>query len=143
MRIAISTDGDRVAEHFGRCPSYTITDIEDGTVLSRNVIDNPGHQPGFLPKYLREQGVACVIAGGMGHRAVQLFRENGIETVVGITGKIDEVLEALLAGTLEGGESLCSSGGRGQGHGPGGGPCDHHSQGHHHEHERHGRQVIE
>ena len=28
MKIAISTDGDFVSAHFGRCPSFTIVDIE-------------------------------------------------------------------------------------------------------------------
>ena len=29
MRVAISTDGDFVSAHFGRCPSFTIIDIEN------------------------------------------------------------------------------------------------------------------
>lgn len=136
MRIAISTDGDRVAAHFGRCPSYTIADIDDGKVISKNVIDNPGHQPGFLPGFLSDRGVSCVVCGGMGPRAVALFQERGIETVVGVTGPIDQVLESIRTGTLEGGESLCSSRGEGHGHGPGGGSCENGSgHGHHHHNE--------
>ena len=49
MRTAISTDGDRVAPHFGRCEAYTIVDIEEAEVVSREHIANPGHEPGFLP----------------------------------------------------------------------------------------------
>ena len=37
MRIAISTDGSSVSGHFGRCPSFTIVDIEDGNWI---VFDN-------------------------------------------------------------------------------------------------------
>ena len=33
MKIAISTDGDFVSAHFGRCPEYTILDIENGKVI--------------------------------------------------------------------------------------------------------------
>jgi len=67
-KVAISTDGDQVAAHFGRCQVYTIVEIADGTVCSRELLANPGHEPGFLPGYLAERGVTCIVAGGMGPR---------------------------------------------------------------------------
>ena len=116
MRIAISTDGDFVSAHFGRCPSFTIVDIDDGKITSKEVVDNPGHQPGLIPQFLHKKDVKCIIAGGMGPRATGFFNELGIQAIVGIGGKIDEVIEKLQKGTLEGGESLCSPGsGRGYG----------------------------
>jgi len=105
--VAISTDGESVAAHFGRCQAYTIVEIADGTVRSRELIPNPGHEPGFLPGYLAQRGVTCIVAGGMGPRAQGLFDQHGIETIVGVSGSIAETLEALLRGELEGGESLC------------------------------------
>ena len=33
MRIAISTDGRYVSPHFGRCPSFTLVDIENGKTV--------------------------------------------------------------------------------------------------------------
>ena len=59
MRIAISTDGGTVSAHFGRCPAFTIVDIEDGKVLHKEEISNPGHHPGFLPRFLHKKGVNC------------------------------------------------------------------------------------
>ncbi|MDP8258179.1 MAG: NifB/NifX family molybdenum-iron cluster-binding protein, partial [Candidatus Aadella gelida] len=38
MRIAISTEGDDVSAHFGRCPSFTIVDIGDGAITGKEVI---------------------------------------------------------------------------------------------------------
>ncbi len=107
MRFAISTDGDQVAAHFGRCESYTLVDIEDGKVTQQERIPNPGHQPGFLPGYLAERGVGCIVAGGMGPRAQGLFGQQGIQTIVGVSGGIQETVEALCRGELEGGESMC------------------------------------
>jgi len=52
MRVAISTDGEFVSAHFGRCPSFTIMDLQDGKVVSKEVADNPGHEPGFIPQFL-------------------------------------------------------------------------------------------
>jgi predicted Fe-Mo cluster-binding NifX family protein len=107
MRVAISTDGDMVGAHFGRCQAYTLVDIEEGKVLKQETIPNPGHEPGFLPGYLAERGVNCIVAGGMGPRAHGLFAARRIDTVVGVSGRIADAVEALRKGELEGGESTC------------------------------------
>ena len=104
MRVAISTEGDNVSAHFGRCPVFTIVDIEDGKVSNKEQIDNPGHHPGFLPKFLHDKGVICIIAGGMGQNAVQLFEQEGIQHIVGVSGFIDDVNSIrLLCGGCESG----------------------------------------
>ncbi|KPL02169.1 MAG: dinitrogenase iron-molybdenum cofactor [candidate division Zixibacteria bacterium SM1_73] len=131
MKVAISTDADHVSPHFGRCPYFTIVEIEEGKILSREIVNNPGHQPAFLPQFLSEKKVSCIIAGGMGRRAEALFSEKGIETLVGISGPVSEVIDKLIKGTLEGGESLCKPG-SGRGYGIEKGECDH-PEGHHHE----------
>jgi predicted Fe-Mo cluster-binding NifX family protein len=124
MKIAISTDAGSVSAHFGRCPHYTVVEIENGNVLAREEISNPGHQPGFIPQFLKEQGVHCIVAGGMGRRATTLFDELGMQTILGVRGGIDNVIGQLSRGELEGGESLCSPGG-GKGYGVEKDSCDH------------------
>lgn len=124
MRIAISTEGDSVSMHFGRCPSFTIIDIENNKMIKRETVDNPGHQPGFIPQFLSEKGVQCIVAGGMGMRATGFFNELGIEAVVGVSGKIDDVIDKLEKGILRGGESLCKPG-AGKGYGLDKTQCDH------------------
>ncbi|MBN2543693.1 NifB/NifX family molybdenum-iron cluster-binding protein [bacterium] len=110
MKIAISTDGSVVSAHFGRCPEYTILNIEGDKLINKEVIENPGHQTGFLPEFLKGKGVGCIIAGGMGWRAQDLFMQSGIKTLLGLSGSIEEVISQLLNGTLKGGESLCQPG---------------------------------
>ena len=107
MRIAISTDGSGVAPHFGRCEGYTIVDIEDGKTAHREHLPNPGHAPGLLPAYLAERGVHCIVAGGMGPRAQMLFDEKQIQTIVGVSGTVDDAVSALERGDLRAGESMC------------------------------------
>lgn len=124
MKIAISTDNDYVSAHFGRCPFFTIVEIDGEKILGKEMVDNPGHQPAFLPQYLSDMGVNCIIAGGMGRRAIALFSEKGIQTLIGISGPIDEVIDKLVKGTLEGGESLCRPG-SGRGYGIEKSECDH------------------
>jgi len=124
LKVAISTDNDYVSAHFGRCPSFTIIDIQDGKVANQEELENPGHQPGLIPKFLNEKGVQCIIAGGMGMRATGFFQEYGIETIVGIQGLISDIVKKLEEGTLQGGESLCKPGG-GKGYGLDKTVCDH------------------
>jgi len=124
MKIAISTDGDFVSAHFGRCPQFTLVDIEKNKVIKREIIDNPGHHPGFLPQFLKENGASCIIAGGMGMRAQELFSQAGISSILGIEGEIDNIIDKLISGTLEGGESICSPG-AGKGYGVDKSVCDH------------------
>lgn len=107
MKIAIATENDYVAQHFGHCATYTLVELEENRVIGKEVIANPGHQPGFLPGFLAKYGVSCIIAGGMGQRAQQLFAGQGIDTVVGVAGPVEQVISDYLAGNLQSGESLC------------------------------------
>ncbi|MFA5500809.1 MAG: NifB/NifX family molybdenum-iron cluster-binding protein [Candidatus Omnitrophota bacterium] len=124
MRVAISTDGEFVSAHFGRCPTFTLVDIENGKTTKRAEVANPGHQPGAIPEFLHQKGANCIVAGGMGQRATMFFEEYGIQAIVGISGKIDDVVKQLESGTLEGGESLCKPG-AGKGYGLDKTVCDH------------------
>ena len=118
MKLAISTEGGNVSAHFGRCPTYTLVNIEDGKIVAREEIPNPGHQPGFLPGYLAERGVECIITGGMGPRAQDLFAQNNITAYIGVQGPIEDVLEKFLKDELEPGDDLCEH---------------HHGEGHQHQ----------
>lgn len=108
MKVAIATENGYVSAHFGRCPTYTIVDIENASITSRQEIGNPGHQPGFLPRFLAEKGVDVVIAGGMGPRAQDLFTQNGIKNIRGVQGKVEDVIQAFLKNELQSGNDLCS-----------------------------------
>lgn len=107
MKIAIATDGNAVAPHFGRCEGYTIVEVEDGAEISRETRANPGHEPGALPKLMQELGVHCVICGGAGPRAVGLLAQHGIELIVGVSGPVDDAIARFAAGELEAGDSAC------------------------------------
>ncbi|MDZ7838045.1 MAG: NifB/NifX family molybdenum-iron cluster-binding protein [Actinomycetota bacterium] len=124
MKIAISTDNNMVSPHFGRCPQFTIVDIEDDKVKNRTTINNPGHHPGYLPQFLSEAGVNCIVAGGMGSRAEELFKQAGIDTILGVKGEIPVVIDKLAAGTLNGGQSICGPG-AGKGYGIDKTECEH------------------
>jgi predicted Fe-Mo cluster-binding NifX family protein len=118
VRIAVPTDGDVLAAHFGRCQQFTLFDVRDSMVVYLSRLQPPAHEPGVIPQWLSQQGAKTVIAGGMGVRAQQLFNQYGIEVVLGATSNDpQDVVERYLAGTLQTGENICDS----PGHGPGGG----------------------
>lgn len=124
MKIAISTDSGFVSAHFGRCPVFTIVEIEEGKILKIEEINNPGHQPGFLPLFLAEQDIKYIICGGMGDRAQGLFIEKGITPIVGVSGKINQAIDEFAQGRLKGGESFCKHG-AGKGYGIEKEECNH------------------
>jgi predicted Fe-Mo cluster-binding NifX family protein len=124
MKIAISTDGNSVSAHFGRCPQFTILEIDGDKLTGREVIENPGHHPGYLPQFLKARGVSYIVAGGMGMRARELFREASINAVLGVEGEIEDVIKKILEGSLKGGENICHPG-AGRGYGVEKIECDH------------------
>jgi len=116
MKVAIATKGGQVSEHFGPAHEFTIAEIEQGKLIKMETVPNPGHRPGFLPSFLADEGVTHVITGGVGQRAQELFKQYNIELILGVTGKVDQVVEEIRTGNLRGGESLCQPG-SGKGYG--------------------------
>ncbi|MBC7329805.1 hypothetical protein H5T88_05530 [bacterium] len=109
MRVAIPMEEGYVSEHFGRARYFVIADIEDGEVKSKVIVENPvygAHRQGVVPSFLIKEGVQCIVCGGIGPSAEKIFRRNGIEVMMGISGNVDEVLEKLAKGELEGGKNL-------------------------------------
>ena len=110
MRYAVPVTGGRLAAHFGHCEAFAMFDVDDSTgeIASSELVPSPGHQPGFLPGWIAEQGVSAIIAGGMGPRAVSLFEENRVEVILGAPeADPRQVVEAFLAGALAAGENVC------------------------------------
>jgi predicted Fe-Mo cluster-binding NifX family protein len=110
MRIAVPVAEGKVATHFGHCSHFALFDVDEAAnvVVKKEVIPSPGHQPGFLPAWLAEQGVSVVIASGMGSRAQAIFNENRIEVVIGVLG--DDPEKAVLdyiKGEIATGDNIC------------------------------------
>lgn len=108
MKLAIATENGNVSGHFGHCEKFTVVEIENGTVKSREEIGSAHQDCGSLPVLLGEKGVQCIITGGIGGRPMQLFAGRGIRVIAGVVGGLDDVIKAYIAGKLEPGQNLCS-----------------------------------
>ena len=108
MRYAVPTEDGVLTMHFGHADVFTLVDVENGLISRTQAVQPPPHEPGVLPRWLKEQGANIIIAGGMGQRAQSLFTENGIQVVVGAeAAPAEDLVRQHLAGTLKAGENVC------------------------------------
>lgn len=83
-RIAIPVDEHGILDgHFGHCKFFILLDTENQNIVAEEKVTPPPHEPGVLPKWLAEKGVSDVLAGGMGHKAIQIFNYNNVNVFVG------------------------------------------------------------
>jgi len=110
-RIAVAAEDDQgllanVSAHFGRCPYYTMVEVEGKEITLSYKVENPfsgSHgAEGEVPGFIHSQGADVIIAGGMGQRAVGFFKEFGIEVITSATGKVKDAVKAYLEGNLTG-----------------------------------------
>lgn len=113
MKIAVATDNNEVTKHFGHCATYNMYTVEDNKIVKEEIVANPGHKPGFLPKFLGGLDTKVIISGGMGGKAVDLFNGQGIEVVIGASGPSKNAVQDFLDGKLASAGSPCA----GHGHG--------------------------
>ena len=108
--IAIPVAGGRLCIHFGHCEQFALLDVDMGSkeILNFRHIAPPPHEPGVLPRWLHNQGVTLVIAGGMGGRARNIFGEQGIDVIIGApTEPPESIVRSYLDGGLQSGENPC------------------------------------
>jgi len=126
MKVAVaSTDGAAVSPHFGRSRCFIVFEAVDGRIVGREVRDNTytahargechgegdhhhdqPHSHAEIIGALRDcQAVLC---GGMGWRAAEELKANGIRPlVVDAARPAEEVVKDFLAGTLPARGSFC------------------------------------
>ncbi len=126
MKIAVTYENGQVFQHFGHTEQFKLYDVENGAVVSAQVVDTNGSGHGALAGFLRERGVDALICGGIGGGARSALAQAGIRLYPGAAGDADGAVAALLAGTLSyDPDTTCDHHGHGEGH-----DCAHHGGGH-------------
>ena len=126
MKIAVTYDSGNVFQHFGRTEQFKIYDVEDGKVLSSQVIGNDGLGHGALAGLLENNAIDVLICGGLGGGAMNALTSAGIQVVAGASGNTDEAVEAFLKGELVSSGANCD-----HHHHDGDHECGEHGCGHH------------
>ena len=125
-KIAVPVQGENISAHFGHAPQFKIFSVENMEIIEENNLENPGHQPGLLPRLLNEAGADLVISSGMGQKAIAIFEKNNIEVVCGAAGEAKAAVLDYLKGELDASDNACSHGDHEHQH-----QHDHHGGGHH------------
>lgn len=108
MRVALAVDNNMVTEHFGHCEYFVIYEVENKEIKESEILKNPPHQKGLLPKFLKENNVNVVITGNMGKMAINLMNSLGIECYRGVKGNLVDVINSFVNGTLESADLECN-----------------------------------
>lgn len=101
MRIAVTYEDGMIFQHFGHTAQFKIYDVQDGKILTSDVMDTNGSGHGALAGMLAAQNVDALICGGIGGGAQMALAAAGIQLYGGVSGDADEAVEALLSGCLE------------------------------------------
>ena len=103
MKVAVTYEKEtgNVFQHFGKTQYFKIYQIEDGKILSSQVVDNGGNGHHDIPPYLKSLGVETLILGNRGQGAIEAITASGLKEVPGITGSADDAAELFAKGELK------------------------------------------
>ena len=117
MRIAVTYENGEIFQHFGHTEQFKVYDVENGKIMSAEVVDTNGSGHGALAGVLSALHVDALICGGIGGGAQAALAAAGIQLYGGVSGDADQAAEALATGTLAYNPNVM---------------CSHHGE-HHHE----------
>ena len=106
MKIAVTYENGQVFQHFGHTAQFKLYQVEDGQVLSSQVVDTNGSGHGALAGFLQAQGVDTLLCGGIGGGAKTALAQAGIQLYGGVTGSADGPTEVIVSDS----ESLSGAG---------------------------------
>ncbi len=117
MRIAVTYENGMIFQHFGHTQQFKVYDVQDGKILSAQVVDTNGSGHGALAGVLSALNADVLICGGIGGGAQMALAQAGIRLFGGVSGSADAAVEALIGGNLAYNPNV---------------KCNHHGE-HHHE----------
>ena len=89
MKIGVTYENGQIFQHFGHTEQFKIYTVEEGKVVSSEVVDTNGSGHGALAGFLTEYGVEVLICGGIGGGAQMALAEAGIQLFGGVSGDAD------------------------------------------------------
>lgn len=110
-KVAIPMRKNDFCAHFGESDQFAIVEVDESDIVSEDYDIPPDHKPGAFPQWLSAKGVTHVIAGGIGRRALEHFRDSGITPITGVEQQsIVELIYSFINDELVPGENSCHHG---------------------------------
>ena len=81
-------------------PAFTIVELDEGRMRGTFTIPNPGCQHAFWADLFSRNSIKHVIAGAMGANAQAVIRGCGVDVILGVQGRLEEVMKRFLDGSL-------------------------------------------
>ena len=100
MKIAVTYDNGMIFQHFGHTEFFKVYEVEDGKVVSSEVVNTNGSGHGALAGVLSVLKAEILICGGIGGGAQAALSAAGIKLYGGVSGSADAAVEAFLTGNL-------------------------------------------
>ena len=108
-KVVIPTEDEnglnaRLSQHFGRAPYFVVVELEEGKVLSVQVVPNKSEHfggNGRPPDRILQLRPNAVITFGMGPGALSRFQEAGVPVYRAQSDIVKEVVDAYVQGKLE------------------------------------------
>ena len=100
MKIAVTYENGTIFQHFGHTEFFKVYDVQDGAIVSAEVISTNGSGHGALAGVLSAVKADVLICGGIGGGAQAALAAAGIKLYGGVSGDADKAVEAFLAGEL-------------------------------------------
>ena len=100
MKIAVTYENGQIFQHFGHTEQFKIYTVEDGKIVSTEVVDTNGSGHGALAGFLSEQNISVLICGGIGGGAQMALASAGVQLYGGVSGSCDDAVNAFLASNL-------------------------------------------
>lgn len=100
MKIAVAANKEKISKHFGRSPQFVFVKIVGGKLVKSEVFDNKNHEPKTIVELFEAKGVQRIICEGINDKAIKLFEKSGIQVIAGISGNVEDAINALIKGEL-------------------------------------------
>jgi len=133
MRIAVTYENGAIFQHFGHTEYFKVYNVEDGKIVSSEVVDTNGSGHGALAGVLNSLNAEVLICGGIGMGAQMALADAGIKLYGGVSGDADKAVEEFIVGKLDYNPNVqCNhhDHNHGEGHSCGEHACGSHSCGH-------------
>ncbi len=102
MKIAVTTQGNEIFQHFGSCKEFTVFEAEGERIIGKSTLDTSESGHGALAELMKQNRIDVLICGGIGSGAKSALRIRNIEIVPGVTGSIETAVKKYLSGEVIG-----------------------------------------